>query len=258
MPRSDRYCLTVSPPTLDRTAFAELDQSLPAPQAPFARDWLMARFAEGLEIRMLRAPLSGFVAFQPGRLSWRPILGADDAVVIHSLRVAEGPKAPQAVRRLRAAVEGFARYYGYSAVLALLGSDQGLIAPNFGLGKGWIQLDEGPGEARLVGRVLQGPIALPSLPRDWRQRAASVGPGLVVQTTGESAALNQRAERLEQALRNRGLPARRERFADADTARRRATHPGSVYSVVLDGIRLGGPELSEADVLRAVATTLTA
>jgi hypothetical protein len=39
-------------------------------------DWLMARFEEGLQIRMLHPPEPGIVLFQPGRLSWRPIEGS--------------------------------------------------------------------------------------------------------------------------------------------------------------------------------------
>ena len=82
----NRDTVTVSPPTFDRTAFARTDAALTAPHAPFDRDWLMARFAEGLEIRMLKPPCEGLVMFQPGRLAWRPIEGAENAVVIHDLR----------------------------------------------------------------------------------------------------------------------------------------------------------------------------
>lgn len=256
MPRSDRFCLTVSPPTFDRTEFPGVDRALEAPHAPFARDWLMARFSEGLEIRMLRAPLSGFVVFQPGRLSWRPVEGAERAIVVQDLRVARTPHGKEAARRLWSVVESFARYYGYAAVLAVTGSEDGLIAPDLAPGRFWLELDRGAGDVRLVGRIFQGPMAVPHFPRDWTRRAAAQGRGLVIQTTGESAALEARADRLCAMLGARGIPVRRMRFSNAEEARQRATSPGAVFSVIADGVRLGGPELSDHDVLCHVAGAL--
>lgn len=256
MPRSDRFYLTVSPPTFDRTEFPGVDRALEAPHAPFARDWLMARFSEGLQIRMLRAPLSGFVVFQPGRLSWRPIEGADRAIVVHDLRVARNEHAKEAARRLWSVAEGFARYYGYAAALAAVGSEDGLIAPTLAPGRGWLELDRGAGDVRLLGRVFHGPMAVPHFPRDWMRRAAGQGSGLVIQTTGESAVLETRADRLGETLRARGIPVRRQRFANADEARQWATSPGAVFSVICDGVRLGGPELRDQDVLCHVAGAL--
>jgi hypothetical protein len=92
MSRSLRDLVTVSPPTFDRTSFAWADRQLGAAHAPYDRDWLMARFEEGLQIRMLHPPEPGIVLFQPGRLSWRPIEGLDNAIVVHDLRVTDGPK----------------------------------------------------------------------------------------------------------------------------------------------------------------------
>jgi hypothetical protein len=37
-------------------------------------------------------------------------------------------------------------------------------------------LDEGPGGARLSARVLMGPSTCRAFPRDWRARAAALGP----------------------------------------------------------------------------------
>lgn len=70
MPNHGQDMVTVCPPRLDRTAFGQLDQALIAPHAPYARDWLLARFQEGLQIRLLRPPMQGLVVFQPGKLAW--------------------------------------------------------------------------------------------------------------------------------------------------------------------------------------------
>jgi hypothetical protein len=241
----------VSPPTFDRTAFVRTDAALDAAHAPFNRDWLMARFAEGLQIRLLREPHEGLVLFQPGRLAWRPIIGADRAIVVHDLRVAPGPLAREGVARLWAVVDRFASYYGYAAVLALVGAAPGLIAPADAPGRGWLTLDRSAFGDRLVGRILQGPMALPQLPRDWDQRAAALGPGLVIQTTGESAALEARARAVIAALAAQGIAVRHDRLTRAEDVRARAVRPGAVYAAACDGRWLGGPELGPEALLRA-------
>ena len=244
MPHRGRDTVTVSPPTFDRTAFARVDAGLAAGHAPLDRDWLMARFNEGLQIRMLKPPFEGLVIFQPGKLAWRPVEGADRALVVQDLRIAPGLLAKDGAARLWAEAEGFARYYGLAAVLALVGPGPGLIAPEVAPGRGWLTLDEGPGGVRLVGRILQGPLSLPHLPRDWAARAAALGPGVTIQTTGECTALEDRARRMLSALDALRIPARQDRLADASGLRARAVRPGAVFSVVVDGRLIGGPEVT--------------
>lgn len=250
MATRSRDTVTVSPPTIDRTAFAAVDAAIPAAHAPFARDWLMARFAEGLQIRLLTPPYEGLVLFQPGRLSWRPLLGAERALVVHDLRVSKGRLAKDGAMRLWAVAESFASYYGFTSVLALIGDGEGLVAAEHAPGRGWMTLDEGPDGSRLVGRILQGPVALPSLPDDWGLRAAGCGAGIVIQTTGESAALEALAERTCDALAPRGVPIRHDRLVDARAVQACAMRPGAAYTVACDGVVIGGAELDAPALLR--------
>jgi len=252
MSRSLRDLVTVSPPTFDRTAFAWVDRQLSAAHAPYERDWLMTRFEEGLQIRMLHPPDPGIVLFQPGRLSWRPIEGLDDAVVVHDLRVSDGPEARSVARRLWEGVEEFGQFYGFSSVLALMGEEEGLVSPGFAPGRRWMTVDEGPGGARLTARVLHGPIALPHFPSDWRARAASLGPDPVIQTTGESGATEARAAQICARAAEAGVHVRRERLTTPELARHRAVSPGATFSVVVAGERVGGLEMSDDTLLAAI------
>ena len=257
MPRRDPELVTVSPPTIDRTAFVRVDRALTAQGESFSRDWVMERFEDGLQIRMLPAPALGFVVFQPGRLAWRPIVGAERAMVVHGLRVAPGEGAKPAAKRLWTAVESFASYYGYSAVLAMTGASQGLVDPELApCSRHWVVLDEGPQGARLIGRVLQGPLPLPHLPSDWSARARRLGLGIVIQTTGECAMLERRAARLVSHLAERGTAARIERMTDPVSVRHNAVSPGALFSVVADGVYLGGPDLTDETILNQRATCL--
>ncbi len=251
MPQSDRDLVTVSPPTFDRVDFARVDQDLAANHPAYDRTWLMDRFSEGLEIRMLRGTPSGFVMFQPGRLAWRPILGADRAIVVHDLRVAEGAETAPALRRLWSNVEDFARYYGYSAILALGGEADGLIAAAHRPGRGWMRLEDDGQGARLWGRVLHGPMALPRLPQDWAARAARLGAGVVLQTTEEPLGWSARVNRIDALLWAHGIPLRVDRLRDGPDVQARAVAVDAAFSVVVDGVRVGGADMTDAAILAA-------
>jgi hypothetical protein len=251
MPRNLRDLVTVSPPTFDRTSFAGVDRELGAAHAPFDRAWLMERFDEGLQIRMLQPPASGIVLFQPGRLCWRPIDGLDDAVVVHDLRVQPGEGARKAADRLWHGVEDFARFYGFSTVLAIVGEEEGLISPECAPRRRWMAVDEGPGGARLTARILQGPIPLPHFPRDWKARIARLGFRPAVQTTGESVALEARADALCERAARSGLRVRRERLGRPEEAQARAVSPAAAFSVLGGGQRIGGAEMSDTAILEA-------
>lgn len=252
MPRSDRDIVTVSPPTLAHTDFSAIDCGFSETQAAYDRDWISDRFADGLQIRMFQGAARGYVMFQPGRLSWRPIEGADRAIVIHDLRVADAPGADETTRRLWDSVESFARYYGYAAVLAIGGEGCGVIPRLRRPTHRWLKLDQSACGSELWGRILQGPLALPRFPDDFAQRVQRLGPGLCVQTTGEMADTDRRIAALRAAMGPE--PVAIDRLADARAVHQRAVRPGAGYSVVLDGRVLGGADLDEADVLRALRT----
>jgi hypothetical protein len=255
MPKRGCDYVTVSPPTFDRTEFPKADRLLSPAHGPYSRSWLMARFDEGLHIRLLRPPYEGFVVFQPGKLAWRPVENLDSAVMVHDLRVAAGPGAAEAKARLWRAVEEFASFYGYALAVALIGDGDGAVAPDTAPGRGWVTADRGPDGTRLVARVLAGPALLPAFPRDWQRRANALGPGVTIQTTGESAALEARAAALVADLRGMrpDLAVRHRRLSTPEQAQRQAVCPRALYSVVRDGVRLGGPAVSAEDILAAGA-----
>ena len=172
--------------------------------------------------------------FQPGRLAWRPIEGAENAVVIHDLRVGAGPLARESVARLWAVVGNFATYYGYAAVLALAWRGPGPDLDGGCTGRGWVTLETGPGGVRLVGKVLQGPVALASFPSDWGRRAQARGPRPCHSDHRRKPAARGRGPAtLSRALTARGIPVRHDRLTGAEDVRARALSPGAAYTVAM-------------------------
>lgn len=250
-----RDIVTVGPPTLDRHRFLPVADHLSEGLGAPGRDWLLARFDQGLQIRMLDGRM-GYVAFAAGRSAWRPIEGAESFVVIEDMRLVPGGDRPRLAERLWHAAEDWARYYGFAGVLALAGSVPGLIAPGQLTAPLYHAVGEGPGGTRLMARILQGPIDLPALPTGWTRRAAGSGPGLVVQTDGSHAWFERRAEVLLARARATGVPARHDRLCDAAAVRGRAVHPSTVFSVLFDGVRIGGAETPEGRLNRLLAAHL--
>lgn len=244
--RVPRNVITVSPPNLDRTGFLRLEAGLAGPDQPTGRDWLMDRLAEGLQVRMLRPPLRGFIEFAPGRATWRPILGAGQSVVIECLRVDAAPGREEAIGALLRAAEDWARYYGFSMLVMPTGAavDPEMLAEL--RRQGYLVLDRTLGGVRLWGRVLQGPVPLPGLPQDWRERAARLGPGLVVQSLSNGNGQRPMVDELLSRARKAGLPARRDQLATAEEARARLACPNAMSCVVLDGELVGNSGWSVA------------
>lgn len=239
MAQMPRNVIAVSPPNLDRTGFLKLEEGLTGGDMPTSRNWLMDRLAQGLQIRMLRSPLRGFIEFAPGRSSWRPIDGVDQAVVIECLRVDGQTGRAHGIGALLQVAEDWARYYGFSAVLmsARVGEDPDLDRQL--QRHGYHIIDGSIGDTVLWGQILQGPQALPTLPQDWRSRAERLGAGLVVQTVGHCDALLRNGEALVARARTSGLAARIDQLCTAAEARARMVCPVSLACVVLDGDVLG-------------------
>lgn len=245
--------ITVSPPNVDRTGFDEVDRALAFPGGPVRRQWLVDRFRDGLQMRMLRLPETGLVAFAPARAAWRPIAGADRAVIVEDLRIDPARAAPDAARRLWREVERWARYYGFASVVALCGRGTGLIDPELLRGTG-PQLLDGTGTGLcLMGRILSGPVSVPRLVCDGTARRRALGPGLVIQSAGACEALEGRGDALMERAAAIGLPARRDRLTDARDAQARAVLPSALFAAILDGELIGGPDTALPAIWRQIA-----
>lgn len=247
-----RQTITVSPPNLDRTGFLSLDAELDGGAGLSCRDWLVARLRDGFQIRMLRAPRKGFIAFAPGRASWWPMEGAERSVVVQRLWVEAASDPGDAKALLLDEAEQWARYYGFWGILTLVGQGIGLCAGAELHRRGYRVVDETGAGVGLGARILQGPMALPRLPRDWGMRSAALGPGLVIQNAQHCPDQTARATALLSSAREAGLLARLDTIDTADAARRRLAAPGTLFCVALDGEILDTGQGTAEEIWQAI------
>lgn len=248
MARTVSKTITVSPPNLMRTGFLDLEQEMLGTSAPSSRDWLLQRFEEGHQVRILRPPGRGFVEFAPGRASWRALSGADQCVVVQCLH-ADGLKS--AADLLRAA-EDWARYFDFAAVMVVAGAHPCLPAPEVATAAGYLVVGETAGGVSLYGKILQGPVPLPALPQNWRARWAALGPGLVVQCAARSPERLEFARDLVARGKKLGLPARVDLIETAAAAQKGLASPVSPFSVVVNGDCIDDGQLSDFQIWQAV------
>lgn len=248
MARTVSKIITVSPPNLGRSGYLALEQEMRGAAAPSCRKWLLQRFEEGHQVRMLRPPDRGLIEFAPGRASWRALKGADQCVVVQCLH-ANGPKS---AADLLQAAEEWARYYDFAAVMVVAGAHPCLPAPEAVTAAGYSVVGETAGGVSLYGKILQGPVPLPSLPQNWRARWQALGPGLVVQCAARSPERLDFARDLVARGEKLGLPARLDLIETAAAAQKRLASPVSPFSVVLNGDRIDDGQLSDFQIWQAV------
>jgi len=248
MARTVSKTITVSPPNLARTGFLALEQEMLGTSGPSCREWLLQRFEEGYQVRLLRPPARGFVEFAPGRASWRALKGADQCVVVQCLR-ADGA---QSVADLLRATEDWARYFDFSAVMIVVGSHPCLPAPTAVARAGYSAVGETSGGVSLYGKFLQGPVPLPTLPQNWRARWAALGPGLIVQCAARSPERLDFARDLVARAEKLGMPARVDLIETAAAARKSLATAASPFAVVLNGDCIDDGQLSDFQIWQAV------
>ena len=216
--------------------------------APMDRDWLLQRFEEGHQVRMLRPPGRGYIEFAPGRASWRPINGADHCLVVQSLQAEHARGAADLLH----GAEDWARYFDFAAVMVLAGAGPCLLSSEMAVAAGYRQVGETAAGVRLFGKILSGPVPLPWLPQNWQARRAALGPGLVVQCLARSPERLDFARDLVARAKTLGLSARVDLIETAGAARDRLVTPGAPFSVLLNGEHMDAAQLTDIQIWQAL------
>jgi GNAT superfamily N-acetyltransferase len=215
------------------------------------RAWLRARFAEGLQMRLLGDGERGFVEFIPGRYAWRAITGADDFVVIHCLWVVGKSKGKGFSRLLLDEVEDWATQNGFGGVAALTSTGNWLISPGILETRGYTAVDRAaPGFSLMLRAFRPGPE--PRLCNGWKDKARALGPGLVVLRSAQCPYLEDAADNARTAATKLGLPFTDRMIETAEDLRKLSPTPYGVFALGHDGALISSTYLLEKDIIKAV------
>ncbi|MCF3592996.1 GNAT family N-acetyltransferase [Rhodobacteraceae bacterium LMO-12] len=216
------------------------------------RDWLLARFDEGLQLRLLGGGQRGFIEFIPGAYAWRAIEGAEDLVVIHCLWVVGKSKGQGHARALLDSAEDWARDNGYRGVAALTSSGNWLIRKGILELRGYESVEAAaPGFDLMLKRFAPGKA--PRLSGGWEKKAAEMGPGLAVLRSAQCPYLEDAAAHARDAAEELGLKFSDRVITSAEELRRLSPTPYGVFALTHEGRLLASHYLLKKDILKAVA-----
>jgi len=239
---------TVDASNVDETGFFCYMSKRREPGYKQKRDWLEARFAEGLKIKIIHETGgrdTAFIEYIPGEYAWRAV-HARGYLVIHCLWVVGKGKGKGYGSRLIKECLDDARAQGRQGV-AMLTSDRTWLASRDIFERNvFVEVDSGPPSFQLmVARFGSGPEA--SLPTNWDERARAFGPGLTVVRTAQCPYIEIGASAMLSYARERGI---RSRVVELRTAREIQEQSPSAYGVfgtVLDGKLLAYQYLLQKD-----------
>ena len=216
------------------------------------RDWLLARFGEGLQLRLLGEKQRGFIEFIPGAHAWRAIEGAEDLVVIHCLWVVGKSKGQGHARTLLDDAEGWARDNGYRGVAALTSSGNWLIGKDILERREYESLERAaPGFDLMLKSFAPGKP--PRLSGGWERKAADMGPGLAVLRSAQCPYLEDAAGHAREAAEELGLAFSDRVITSAEEVRQLSPTPYGVFALSHDGRLLASHYLLKKDILKAIA-----
>ncbi len=237
--------LTVDAGNVDRHGFFCYMSKPKAPGHRLKREWLAARFAEGLRIKMLQeigGRTVGFIEYIPGEYAWRAV-NAAGYLVIHCLWVVgQGKGKGHGTRLLQACLED-ARAQGKHGVVMVASDRVWLAGKEIFLRNGFAQVDQAPPAFQLLahrfgdpdspGGTLRAPQ--PSFPTDWEVRQARFGAGLTVIRTPQCPYNEDAAAQAMQFAAERGIPARAVELATAQEVQAQSPSPCGTFGIVRDG-----------------------
>jgi ribosomal protein S18 acetylase RimI-like enzyme len=198
-------------------------------------DWLRARFAEGLRIRILYQGRRsvGFIETMPGEAAWRAVR-APGYTVIHCLWVVgQGKGRGYGTRLLNACVEE-ARAAGRHGIAVVTSSGVWLAKSKLFLRNGFQVVDRAPPSFELlVSRFDETPP--PAFPTDWAERQRSYGPGLTVVYSDQCPYTPDAVRLALEAASRRSIPARALQLTSGREVQERSPSAYGVFGIVYEG-----------------------
>jgi GNAT superfamily N-acetyltransferase len=225
-------------------------------------DWLEARFAEGLKLKILHEHDGrdvAFIEYIPAEYAWRAV-HAPGYLVIHCLWVVgKGKGKGYATRLIQECIQD-AREQGKRGVVMVSSNQTWLAGKQVFIHNGFVEVDQAPPSFQLLVydfalrqaplRQDQGTGEEPAFPKDWDARAERFGEGLTIIRTPQCPYIHNGVEAMVETARARGIPARVEEFTSARQLQAESPSPYGVFGVVYNGrlwsYRFMGPKDFEA------------
>ena len=221
---------------IDQTGFFCYMSKRKEPGYKQKREWLEARFTEGLKIKILHengGRDTGFIEYIPGEYAWRA-LNAPNYMVIHCLWVVgKGKKKGFGSELLKTCIED-ARAQGKSGVVMVTTNRVWLANNEIFLRNGFTEVDQALGMFQLMCLDFGKGCDL-KFPSNWDERARSFGNGLTILRTPQCPYIENGTNDILSFASAKGIETRVVNFTSAQEVQEKSPSPYGVFGTVLDG-----------------------
>lgn len=200
------------------------------------REWLEARFAEGMKIKIIHevgGRDTAFIEYVPGEYAWRAVHAAG-YMFIHCLWVVGKGKGKGYGKLLIEECIKDARAQKMKGVAMLTSDRTWLAGKDIFERNGFVEVDSAPPSFQLMAtRFGYGPE--PSLPQNWEERARSFGRGITVTRTPQCPYVENATNAILGFAKERGIKAKVVEFETAREVQEAAPSAYGVFGTVFDG-----------------------
>jgi N-acetylglutamate synthase-like GNAT family acetyltransferase len=235
--------ITVNADNVDKQGFFCYMSKRKAPGYAQKRDWLAARFAEGLKLHMIHeigGRTVGFIEYIPGEAAWRAV-HAPDYLLIHCLWVVGKGKGKGYGAHLIQTCLDDARAQGKHGVVTVATERVWMAKKDIFIKHGFVDVDQAPPSFHLLVYRFDDLVAsaaaapLPAFPTDWEMRQARFGAGLTVIRTPQCPYIEDAVNGVLQSATEHGIPAKVVELHSAQEVQELSPSPYGVFGIVLDG-----------------------
>ena len=239
---------TVNASNVDETGFFCYMSKRKEPGYKQKHEWLEARFAEGMKIKIIYevgGRDTAFIEYIPGEYAWRAV-HAPGYMFIHCLWVVGKGKGKGYGKLLIEECIKDARAQKMKGV-AMLTSDRTWLAhKDIFERNGFAEVASAPPSFQLmVARF--GSEREADLPKNWADRARAFGPGLTVIRTPQCPYIENGARDILAFAKAKGIKAKSVELKTAKEVQERSPSAYGVFGTVLDGKLLAYQYLLEKD-----------
>lgn len=213
------------------------------------QDWLRARLAEGLRLKILHENGGrdvGFIEYIPGEYAWRAV-HAPGYLVIHCLWVVGKGKGKGYGSLLLQECLQDARQQGKHGVVMVSSQGNWLAGKDLFLKNGFVETGSAPPSFHLlVHRFADRPE--PAFPSDWQARQARYSRGLTVIRTPQCPYIDNAAQALAEYAHSRGMTFQMVEYRNAQEVQSLSPSPYGVFGVLYEGQLLSYSYLMPRDL----------
>lgn len=211
-------------------------------------NWLKARFAEGMRIKMYELPQRGFIEYIPGEYAWRSV-EAKGYMFIHCLWVVGQSKGQGLGGRLLKECIKDARASGMHGVAMLTSEGNWLISKKLLMHHGFKSVAEAPPSFNLV--VMKFDDAPPpALLNNLEIRSEQFARGLTVFRSDQCPYIDDAVKTVLETAKKVGIESRVVELKTSEDVRNLSPSPYGLFSIVYNGKLLSYHYLLEKELLK--------